>query len=88
MHLCIVLTTRGNYAKFKRIIELIQQNPEIELSTVVGGELLLADRVSGFFEFPVTKRVYFNIQGDTLGVQGKSTGLAISEFIDRNLREY
>ncbi|MCP3681620.1 MAG: UDP-N-acetylglucosamine 2-epimerase (hydrolyzing) [bacterium] len=80
MELCIILTTRGNYAKFKKIIKLAQENPQINLSTVVGGELLLRDRSTSFFDFPITRSVYFNVQGDSLGVMGKSTGMAINEF--------
>jgi len=68
----IVLTSRGNYAKFKRIIELA--DPQL----IIGGELLLSDRATPFNL--QGREVYFNLRGDKLPVMGRSVGLAITEF--------
>jgi len=68
----IVLTSRGNYAKFKRIIELAE--PQL----IIGGELLLSDRATPFNL--QGREVYFNLRGDKLPIMGRSVGLAITEF--------
>lgn len=77
MNICIVLTTRGNYAKFKKLLELL---PDAQV--IIGGELLLSDRTTTFeiVEQRIHRKVYFNLAGDTLITVGKSTGLAIGEF--------
>lgn len=77
--ICIVLTTRGNYAKFKKLIRLIPQSG-LELQLIVGGELLLSDRVVSFFDLPSSRKVYFNLSGDNHLTMAKSVGLAINEF--------
>ncbi len=40
--LCLVITTRGNYAKSKSIIQSVKNDPEIELQIIVGGGAILA----------------------------------------------
>ncbi len=80
MKLCIILTTRGNYAKFKRILELTALDDHFDIQTVVGGELLLHDRVISQLDVEATQRVYFNVAGDNSVAMGKSMGLAVSEF--------
>ena len=71
----IVLTTRGNYAKFKKVIPRLN----IGVDLVIGGELLLKDRVTNLFGVN-GHRVYFDVRGDTTESMGKSIGLAVSEF--------
>ncbi len=41
MKLCIILTTRGNYAKFKRFIELAEDEPEIDVDAELHKEITL-----------------------------------------------
>jgi UDP-hydrolysing UDP-N-acetyl-D-glucosamine 2-epimerase len=77
---CVVLTTRGNYAKFKKLLMLIEKEPSLYLQTVVGGELLLQDRVTSLFDVDATSKVYFNVGGDNLVAMGKSVGMAVIEF--------
>lgn len=79
---CIVLTTRGNWAKFKKLIGLIGECSDLELQTVVGGELLLQDRVTSLFNVESTAKVYFNVGGDNLVAMGKSVGMAVIEFVN------
>ena len=80
MELCIVLTSRGNYAKLKRIMELANLTPGINLKTIVGGDLLLKDKVTSYFNIQPDKECYFNVAGDRLSTMSKSVSLAISEF--------
>ena len=40
MKICIILTTRGNYAKFKRFIELAWGEPGIELDSICDPDLV------------------------------------------------
>jgi len=71
----VVLTSRGNYAKFKKILRIM--NPV----KVIGGELLLHDRTTGLFGLEDNShRVYFNIMGDSPVSVSKSIGAAVSEF--------
>jgi UDP-hydrolysing UDP-N-acetyl-D-glucosamine 2-epimerase len=80
LKLCVVLTSRGNYAKFKVLMALAEADPDVELHVVVGGELVLKDRVVKEFDLPEHEKIYFSISGDTTGVMAKSTGNAVSEF--------
>ena len=75
MSAAIVLTTRGNYAKFKKLIPLLDFGAEL----VVGGELLLKDRTTGLFNVN-GHSVYFDVRGDTTEAMAKSVGGAVSEF--------
>ena len=82
MSAAIVLTTRGNYAKFKKLIPLLDFGVEL----VVGGELLLKDRATDLFIINGNNinrqvaRLYFDVRGDTTEAMAKSIGVAVSEF--------
>ena len=39
--ICIVLTTRGNYAKMKSVITRILEEDDLELQLVLGGMVVL-----------------------------------------------
>jgi len=80
LKLCIVLTTRGSYGKFKRLIHLARKDPFFKVQIVVGGELILQDRVTSLFDITPDYICYFNIAGDTRNAMAKSTGAAIQEF--------
>jgi UDP-hydrolysing UDP-N-acetyl-D-glucosamine 2-epimerase len=41
--ICIVLTTRGNYAKMKSTMQAMARHPELQLQVVIGGALLRTD---------------------------------------------
>ena len=38
---CLTITTRGNYAKLKSLIDSISQDPDLELQLAIGGWLFL-----------------------------------------------
>lgn len=75
MKICIILTTRGNYAKFRVLMRLIKES-EHELQIVTGGELVEDDR---FLEKPdifSNFTCYFNNYKKTCG----NVGEAVIEF--------
>jgi len=82
---CIVLTTRGNYAKMKSTMRAVLNHPELELQVVVGGGILLpryGDYV-GIIEadgFRIHRHAPFLSEGDTLGEMARSAGQATREM--------
>ena len=85
MKLCLVITTRGNYAKVKSIIQAAQNDPEVELQIIVGGGAILAkygniaDSLTTM-GISVDRRIHFLVEGETPVTMAKSAGLAVSEF--------
>lgn len=82
---CVVLTTRGNYAKMKSVIREIQAAPDLELQLVLGGMVALEKygRILHVLEdqnLPVARILNFVIEGETLSTMAKSSGLAMIEF--------
>ena len=85
--ICLVLTSRGNYGKLKSVIGAITADPELELSLVVGGSLVLEKygKVldSEYVDLPTIDRlVRFVIEGENLLTMAKSAGLAMMEFAE------
>lgn len=86
MKICIVLTSRGNYAKFKRVIELfraekLMSDMPLELSVIIGGELVLFDRIAeSAFDIDHDYKVFFSIAGDSVVSMAKSVGAATCEL--------
>lgn len=80
MKVCVVLTSRGNYAKFKRFIELAEKDRDVDVSVITGGELVLKDRVVGRFNVEPNISAHFTISGDTNVSMAKSVGAAVSEL--------
>lgn len=83
--ICIVLTTRGNYAKMKSVIRAIQGDPRLELQLVLGGMVVLEKygRILNTPEgqtLPVARTINFVIEGESLATMSKSAGLAMIEF--------
>lgn len=82
---CVVLTTRGNYAKMKAVIEGIEADDSLELQLVLGGMVVLEKygRIASLLEEqgrkPV-KTINFVIEGENLATMAKSSGLAMMEF--------
>lgn len=83
--ICIVLTTRGNYAKMKSTMHAIMDDPRLELQTVVGGGILL-DRYGDYTKhierdgFAIAERVPFLMGGDSLESMTMSAGMATLEL--------
>lgn len=83
--ICVVITTRGNYAKMKSVISLILASSDLELQLVLGGMVVLEKygRISSMLEdqqIPIARTIHFVIEGETLVTMSKSAGLAVTEF--------
>lgn len=85
MKLCLVITTRGNYAKVKSILQAAENDPDVELQIIVGGGAILAkygniaDSLTTM-GVNVDRRIHFLVEGETPVTMAKSAGLAVSEF--------
>jgi UDP-hydrolysing UDP-N-acetyl-D-glucosamine 2-epimerase len=84
--ICVVLTTRGNYAKMKSVISLIQETPDLELQLILGGMVVLEkygrilNSIQAGRDLPVMRTINFVIEGETPMTMAKSSGLAMSDF--------
>lgn len=83
--ICVVITTRGNYAKMKSVMTAIQAAPDLELQLILGGMVVLEKygRILNSLatqNFPVARTLHFVIEGESLVTMSKSAGLAVSEF--------
>ncbi|GAB7008109.1 UDP-N-acetylglucosamine 2-epimerase [Halorubrum trueperi] len=82
---CFPVTTRGNYGKFKPVMQAVKAHPELELQLIVAGGALLhkyGDFVEDGYlgEFEVDKKIYFLLEGENPITMAKSTGIALTEF--------
>ncbi|MBW1697314.1 MAG: UDP-N-acetylglucosamine 2-epimerase (hydrolyzing), partial [Deltaproteobacteria bacterium] len=83
--ICIILTTRGNYAKMRSVIDHVLADSELELQLVIGGGALLhkyGDIAKSLRDqgIDVHRKVHFLIEGETPITMAKSAGMAVSEF--------
>ncbi|WP_432738816.1 UDP-N-acetylglucosamine 2-epimerase [Maridesulfovibrio sp. FT414] len=83
--ICVVLTTRGNYAKMKSVMHGIVESDSLELQLIIAGGIVLpkyghniANLISS--EFKVDRHIHYLVEGDTPMTMAKSAGLAITEF--------
>lgn len=81
----MVITTRGNYAKMKSVIEAIETTPDLELQIILGGMVVLEKygRIINMLndrQLPIKRTIYFAIEGESLTTMAKSAGLAVTEF--------
>jgi UDP-hydrolysing UDP-N-acetyl-D-glucosamine 2-epimerase len=83
--ICVIITTRGNYAKMKGVMREIQQEPELELQLILAGGAIL-DRygLSGDAlvnrEFKIDRKIHFMVEGENPVAMAKSSGMAVIEF--------
>lgn len=83
--ICVVLTTRGNYAKMKSVMEAVEARDDLELQVIVGGGLILprygmtVDRLNNG-RFKIDRRIHFMVEGENLVAMAKSAGLAVIDF--------
>lgn len=81
---CIILTTRGNYAKMESIMEAINDNKYLEMQLIVAGGVLLPKygEIVKTIEknYKINRKVYFLIEGENPVTMSKSAGIVISEF--------
>ncbi|MBF0284301.1 MAG: UDP-N-acetylglucosamine 2-epimerase (hydrolyzing) [Magnetococcales bacterium] len=83
--ICVIITTRGNYAKMKSVIKGILARPDLQLQLILGGGVILEKygRVLDMSEgadFPVDRHIPFLLEGETPVTMAKSAGIAVSEF--------
>ena len=83
--ICIVITTRGNYAKMSSVMGSIVACPELELQLIIGGGLLLPKYGFNVEErigrrFHIDRSIHFLVEGETPVTMAKSAGLALSDF--------
>ena len=83
--ICLIITTRGNYAKMKSVITLIEADPELELQLIVGGGAILPkygdiSRSLTDNGIKVDRFIHFLVEGETPVTMAKSAGLAVTEF--------
>jgi len=82
---CIVITTRGNYAKMKSVIRHISSQPEFELQIIVGGGAILP-KYGNIVEslndndLKIDRIIHFLVEGENPVTMAKSAGLAVTEF--------
>lgn len=83
--IAFAITTRGNYAKIKGLLELIAKSKKFEPIIVLGGMIVLEKygRVLDLVNnknFKVVKNVNYVVEGESLLSMTKSSGLACFEF--------
>ena len=83
--ICLVITTRGNYAKLKSVISHLQSDPGVELQLIVGGGAILPKYgttantlISN--DIKIDRVIHFLVEGENPITMAKSAGLAITEF--------
>ncbi len=81
---CLTITTRGNYAKLKSLIDSISQDPDLELQLAIGGMAVLTKYGRIFTQLEnldcTIRTINFVIEGENLSTMAKSSGVALLEF--------
>lgn len=82
---CVVLVDRANYGRMKPVMRAIQEHPELELQTICTGTMLLerfgeAVKIVEADGFPVSGRIYVELEGSVPTTMAKSIGFAMIEF--------
>lgn len=83
--ICIVLTARASYTKFKTVLKALKSDERIELQIICAGSSLLRrfgamDKVVEEDGFTVNERIYMVVEGENLLTSAKTTGLGMIEF--------
>jgi UDP-hydrolysing UDP-N-acetyl-D-glucosamine 2-epimerase len=82
---CVIITTRGNYAKMKSVIQEITAQPELELQLIMGGGAILPKygNIMGSLNgkgLKIDRIIHFLVEGENPITMAKSAGLAVTEF--------
>ena len=82
---CLVITTRGNYAKMKSVIQHIKADPKLELQLIVGGGAILPKygNISQSFvdnNIKIDRTIHFLLEGENPVTMAKSAGQAVNEL--------
>ncbi len=83
--ICIVITTRGNYAKMRSVMEHLSERNDTQVQLIVAGGAILPKygdltRVIDTERFPIERQIYFLVEGENPITMAKSAGLAMVEF--------
>lgn len=83
--IAFAVTTRGNYAKIKGLLDLVSKDKKFEPQIILGGMIVLEKygRVLDLVDnknFKYVKNVNFVVEGESLLSMTKSSGLACFEF--------
>lgn len=81
----MIITTRGNYAKMKSVIDHINADTEMELQLIVGGGAILPKYGSTAKalvsnDIKIDRYIHFLVEGENTISMAKSAGLAVTEF--------
>jgi UDP-hydrolysing UDP-N-acetyl-D-glucosamine 2-epimerase len=84
-HICVVIHSRANYARVKSVLIKLNENPQCNLTIVVGasGLLFKYGNVAEIIEkdgFKIQQKVYSAIEGNDPVVMAKTTGLLVIEL--------
>lgn len=83
--ICVVVTARPSYSRFKTALKAVDDHPDLELQLVVAASALL-DRYGNAVEyieedgFQVAEKVYMVLEGETPVNMAKTTGLGLIEL--------
>jgi UDP-hydrolysing UDP-N-acetyl-D-glucosamine 2-epimerase len=83
--ICAVTSNRADYVKLKPVLDILNRDPEVDLSVVVCGSHLLRNydntveliRADGF---PIAQTIYMEVDGRVPATMAKSAGLGTMEF--------
>ncbi len=82
--ICLSITTRGNYAKLKSLIDEISKDPNVELQLAIGGMAVLTKYGRIYSQLEnldcTIRTINFVIEGENLSTMAKSSGIALLEF--------
>ena len=81
----VILVDRANFGRMWPVMNMIQKHPKLELMTLCSGSMVLerfGNTVNDVEEmgFPVTGRVYMEVEGSVPLTMAKSVGFGIVEF--------
>ncbi len=82
---CVIITSRAHYGRFKHILRELKNTPSIELQIIVGASAVLnryGDIIKDIEKdgFHINAKLTMNIEGGTPLSMSKTTGLGIIEF--------
>ena len=80
-----ILVDRANYGRMKPVLSAIQNDPDLKLDIMCTGTMVLPRFGNVVDEvvrdgFPVSSRVYMEIEGSNTTTMSKSIGLGIVQF--------
>lgn len=83
--IAFAITTRGNYAKIKGLLDLIAKSKKFEPIIILGGMIVLEKygRILDLVKnnnFKIVRNVNYVVEGESLSSMTKSSGLACFEF--------